>query len=102
MANANLARTAKNACVALEVAQKVVVVVGVLFAVGALVAGFYAPTPWVYGPIQSTEDWHSGMTGIVVAILALTQTLVVYAVLAGLDTKAEEVLYANTPGNVVV
>ena len=92
-----VAKRAGAACVALEATQKVVVAVGVVLAILAVVAGSLIPEPWVYGPLQATEDWHSIATGIVVAIVILVQTLVTYAVLAYLDAKAEETLYANDP-----
>jgi len=93
-----VAKRAAAACMILETAQKVVVVVGVLLAIGSVILGFYAPLRWTYGGIWATEEWHSIVTGIVGAVVILTQTLVTYAVLAYLDAKAEETMYANDEG----
>lgn len=90
-----VAKQAEKACVALELAQKVVAVVGILLAIGAVVGGFLVPEPWTYGPLQATEEWHSYAAGIVGGIVILVQTLVVYAVLGALDAKVEETLAAH-------
>lgn len=95
MANAEVAKKAGNACKYLEMSAAAVAVVGVLLAIGAVVFGFLVDEPWTYGPIAATEDWHSIVTGIIVGIVTLVQTLVVYSVLVFLDFKAEKYIYEN-------
>ncbi len=95
MANANVAKTAGNACKYLEMAQYAVAVVGVLLAIGSVVLGFTIDEPWVYGPINATEDWHSIVAGIVGGVVILVQTLISYAILGGLDAVAEDIYYDN-------
>lgn len=94
--SARVARQAEKACSALETAQTVVVVVGVLLAIGAVVLGFTVPNEWTYGPIQATEDWHTWLAGIIGGIVLLTETLIVYAILGALDAKVEETLAAHS------
>lgn len=100
MANAEVAKKADRACKMLEASAAAVAVVGVLLAIGAVVAGFFINEPWVYGPIQSTEDWHSIVFGIISGIVILVETLVVYSVLLYLDTKIEATFYAHSDGDV--
>lgn len=96
MANAEVAKKAGTACKLLEMAAQAVLVVGVLLAIGSVVLGIFVNEPWVYGPIQATDDWHSIVAGIVGAVVTLVQTLVAYSVLVYLDAKAEQTYYANS------
>jgi hypothetical protein len=96
MSKSRLASQAGSACKWLEATAMAVLAIGVLLAAGSIYLGFVVPEPWVYGPAQATEDWHSIVAGFIGAVVILVQTGIVVSVLKALDVKAEETLYANS------
>lgn len=96
--NSRVAEVAGKACKTAEMAQKVVLVVGVLLAIGAVALGASVSEPWGVAGFKATDDWQSILAGIVVALSILAQTAFAYAVLAVGDAKAEEILHAHQGG----
>jgi hypothetical protein len=81
MRNSKIAKSVDTAGVILRAVAWLVLVVGVVWAVALVWAGFDAVEPWGYGAIFATEDWESIMWGFFTGSVALIWAAAQWAVL---------------------